>query len=248
MRRALVTGVSRRRGIGAAVVRRLLTDGASVLAHGWSPYDATEPWGADPVDALRTDLGGPGPRLVTTQADLADPAVPRQLVDAGVEAFGALDTLVANHAPARPVPSASSTPTSSTSPWRSTSVRRCCWSRRSPRSARPRGRPHRAVHVRAAPWTDAFGDPVRDDGALQQITATLADALAGRGVTVNCLNPGPPTRAGHWRTPTPPSPAPCRAVGGTPRTRPRASWPSGSPTTPRRSPARGSTPAGRSRS
>ncbi len=28
-------------------------------------------------------------------------------------------------------------------------------------------------------------------GALQQITATRADALAERGVTVNCLNPGP---------------------------------------------------------
>lgn len=48
MRTALVTGVSRRRGIGFAIARRLLDDGHRVFAHSWSPYDATEPWGADP--------------------------------------------------------------------------------------------------------------------------------------------------------------------------------------------------------
>ena len=28
-------------------------------------------------------------------------------------------------------------------------------------------------------------------GAIHQITASLADHLGGRGITVNCLNPGP---------------------------------------------------------
>jgi 3-oxoacyl-[acyl-carrier protein] reductase len=36
-------------------------------------------------------------------------------------------------------------------------------------------------------------------GALHQITATLADALADRDITVNCINPGP-TDTG-WATP-----------------------------------------------
>jgi len=36
-------------------------------------------------------------------------------------------------------------------------------------------------------------------GALHQITATLADALAERDITVNCVNPGP-TDTG-WATP-----------------------------------------------
>src|SRR5947209_7701132 len=44
---ALVTGVSRRAGIGYAVVERLQTLGASVFASGWSDHDAEMPWGAD---------------------------------------------------------------------------------------------------------------------------------------------------------------------------------------------------------
>ena len=40
---------------------------------------------------------------------------------------------------------------------------------------------------------------VATKGALHQITATLADALAERDITVNCVNPGP-TDTG-WATP-----------------------------------------------
>ena len=32
---------------------------------------------------------------------------------------------------------------------------------------------------------------IASKGALHQITASLADALAERGITVNCINPGP---------------------------------------------------------
>jgi 3-oxoacyl-[acyl-carrier protein] reductase len=49
---ALVTGVSRRIGIGAAIARRLLADGALVFASGWTPHDEEMPWGADSVSAL----------------------------------------------------------------------------------------------------------------------------------------------------------------------------------------------------
>ena len=41
-RTALVTGVSRRQGIGFALARRLLDDGHRVFARSWSPYHATK--------------------------------------------------------------------------------------------------------------------------------------------------------------------------------------------------------------
>jgi 3-oxoacyl-[acyl-carrier protein] reductase len=41
-RNALVTGVSRRAGIGYAIARRLLEAGASVFIQGWTPHDAAQ--------------------------------------------------------------------------------------------------------------------------------------------------------------------------------------------------------------
>ncbi|GAA1941746.1 hypothetical protein GCM10009754_06420 [Amycolatopsis minnesotensis] len=75
-RTALVTGVSGRKGIGAAIARRLLSDKHRVFARSWSPYDETEPWGADPIDEVLADL-----------------------VRRAVSAFGPLDTLVARWRP-----------------------------------------------------------------------------------------------------------------------------------------------------
>ncbi|MBX6768178.1 MAG: SDR family NAD(P)-dependent oxidoreductase, partial [Actinomadura rubrobrunea] len=97
---AIVTGVSRRQGIGFAVARELLAAGARVLAHSWTPADAEQPWGADPagIEGVLEELGGLGPRLAHVAADFADPDAPARVVRRAVEAFGAVDVLVANPA------------------------------------------------------------------------------------------------------------------------------------------------------
>lgn len=92
-RTTLVTGVSRRRGIGFAIARRLLADeGARVFAHSYAPYDATEPWGADPagIVGVLSELGGEGEQLAHQEADLVDPDAPQRLVRAAVRRFGGL--------------------------------------------------------------------------------------------------------------------------------------------------------------
>ena len=45
---AVVTGVSRRAGIGYAIARRLAALGASLFLHHYAPHDRDQPWGADP--------------------------------------------------------------------------------------------------------------------------------------------------------------------------------------------------------
>ena len=45
---ALITGVSRRKGIGFAIARRLSALGASLFLHSFAAFDAAQPWGADP--------------------------------------------------------------------------------------------------------------------------------------------------------------------------------------------------------
>ncbi|WP_084040262.1 SDR family oxidoreductase [Demequina sp. NBRC 110053] len=100
-RTALVTGVSRRRGVGFAVARRLLTDGASVAIQHYQPHDLDQPWGGDDVDALVAELRDAAvgdARFMDVEADLRDGAAPGELVRVAVEALGGLDLLVCNHA------------------------------------------------------------------------------------------------------------------------------------------------------
>ena len=75
---AVVTGVSRRAGIGFALARDLLAANARVLVHSWTPHDDGQPWGADPagIEGVVAALGGPGPRLDHIAADFADAGAP----------------------------------------------------------------------------------------------------------------------------------------------------------------------------
>src|SRR5262245_24241783 len=49
---AVVTGVSRRAGIGNAIARRLAALGASLYLHHYSPHDHAQPWGGDSPTAV----------------------------------------------------------------------------------------------------------------------------------------------------------------------------------------------------
>ncbi|MGK5553740.1 SDR family oxidoreductase [Actinomadura kijaniata] len=193
---AVVTGVSRRAGIGFALARALLDEGARVLVHSWAPHDAEQPWGADPagVEGVLDALGGTGPRLAHVAADLADPAAPARVVEHAVRTFGAVDVLVANHA------------RSSLQDLTELTAEELdlCWAVNARASAllvqafaaahddaRPGGRvvlftsgQHLAPMSRELPYAIS-------KGAIHQMTLSLADALADRGITVNTVNPGP---------------------------------------------------------
>ena len=54
----VVTGVSRRAGIGHAIACRAADLGASLVCHHYSPHDAEQPWGADCVEATLASVRG----------------------------------------------------------------------------------------------------------------------------------------------------------------------------------------------
>lgn len=100
-RTALVTGVSRRRGIGFAIARTLLDLGASVHVHHFHRHDLDQPWGGDDIDALVEELGThlrPGAVLAHSDADLGDAGQVEPLLDRAEALTGTLDILVCNHA------------------------------------------------------------------------------------------------------------------------------------------------------
>src|SRR3712207_2157125 len=96
---AIVTGVSRRAGIGFAIARRLLRDGHRVLVHSWSAVDREHGLAeAEGMAAVLRELGGEGEHFAHVEADLSEEQAGAAVVDAAVEAFGAVDVLVVNHA------------------------------------------------------------------------------------------------------------------------------------------------------
>ena len=83
---ALVTGGNR--GIGAAIVRRLVADGASVAL--------TYHSGAQSAQKLADELNSGATGVVALQADVTDPPSLRALVDETVDRLGGVDIAVSN--------------------------------------------------------------------------------------------------------------------------------------------------------
>jgi 3-oxoacyl-[acyl-carrier protein] reductase len=188
---ALVTGVSRRAGIGFAIARRLVADGADVFAQGWTEHDAAQPWGADPETAEALGALGDGVRYA--EADFADPDAPRAVVAAAREAFGHVDLLIVNHARSGHGRLADVT-AAELDAFLHENVRATILLVKE-FAAQHDGRLGGRVILltsgqHLAPMTREVAYAV-SKGALQQATKTLAGELIDRGITVNTVNPGP---------------------------------------------------------
>jgi 3-oxoacyl-[acyl-carrier protein] reductase len=100
-RTALVTGVSRRRGIGFAVASRLARMGASLAIHHHAPHDLAEYGAADDVATLLDELGHAlrgEAHLAGVAGDLERSSTPESVMAEAGAALGHLDILVCNHA------------------------------------------------------------------------------------------------------------------------------------------------------
>jgi 3-oxoacyl-[acyl-carrier protein] reductase len=200
-RAALVTGASRKRGIGAAVARALARDGWRVMVTCWRPFDESEPWGSIPgdVEELVAELRALGAVAGMVEDDLADPAAAVRILDAAEREVGPLDALVNVHTHSGPGGLLEAT---------AEDVDR-----------------HVGVNVRgtlllsgefARRWRGEHGSgrivnftsglPLAGEiayaaskGAIEWITVSAAAELAPRGVTVNAVDPGP-TDTG-WMSP-----------------------------------------------
>ncbi|MFJ9710101.1 SDR family oxidoreductase [Streptomyces sp. NPDC101234] len=226
-RTALVTGASRRAGIGHAVARRLAAYGASVHLHHHVPHDSAMPWGADRIEdvvaSVREALADPDARVVATPGDLAEPAEPARLVDTVVREFGGLDILVANHALSGSDGTLDSIDAAMLDAHWAVDTRSVLLLVQAyARQAKPGGR----VVMMTSGQDLGGGMPgelayALQKGALASITRSLATTLAERGVTVNTVNPGPVDTgyatgevhaavaarfpAGHWGRPDDPA-------------------------------------------
>jgi len=197
---AIVTGVSRRVGIGLAVARRLAALGAGLFVTSWAAHDREQPWGADPggVAAVLAELGSgdassPAGRVGHLEADFLDPGAPDRVMAAAVEAFGHVDILVCNHARSSlgGLGQLTAAELDATFAVNTRAVLLLVQAFAAQHDGRPGGRVvlfTSGQHLHPMPGELAYA---ASKGALLQVTASLADALADRGITVNTINPGP---------------------------------------------------------
>jgi 3-oxoacyl-[acyl-carrier protein] reductase len=189
-RTVLVTGVSRRSGIGFAVARRLLARGDRLVVASWAPHDEQQPWGADDMPTLLSALGDP-PHLAV---DLADPRAPADLVARAADVVGPLSTLVAAHARSAGGDLTTVTAAELDACFAVNARASVLLTQAFAGQYEPDAGPGRVVlftsgqHRGPMPGEIAYA---LSKGAIQQITATLAAELAPRGIAVTCLNPGP---------------------------------------------------------
>lgn len=100
-RNVLITGVSRRRGIGFAIARRLAEQGANLFIQHFSPHDFEQPTGGDNLSELIAELRAaqaPAANFGDLSLDLAVASSAAELVSSASDALGRLDTLICNHA------------------------------------------------------------------------------------------------------------------------------------------------------
>ena len=186
---ALVTGVSRSIGIGAAVAHRLHDLGATVAATGWSPHDAEMPWGEAPMGPLPFSVG---------QHDLSDPEVPAALIDEVVDAHGRIDIVVAVHARSSHAPFAEVTAAELDRCWAANVRSVVLLAQRlaerhepAPPDSAPTGRMLWFTSGQHLGPMDGEIAYAVSKGALHQMTRSVDHALSARRIVANCINPGP---------------------------------------------------------
>lgn len=190
---AIVTGASRRQGIGAAICRALASHGADILFTHWQPFDRDLGNGEDAVGPteLVAELRALGVRAAALAADLATPDTYLRVLDAAAE-LGTPTILVNNaaHSTSEGYETIDATTLDA----------------------------HYAVNVRAMAllsaefarrWAGGPGGRIINltsgqgvgpmptelayaatKGAVEAFTTSLAAGIAAKGITVNAVDPG----------------------------------------------------------
>lgn len=192
---ALVTGVGRRRGIGAAICRALAARGADIAFSYWKPYDRKMPWESDEggAEALLGELRSMGVRAEGIEVDLSLPDSPERLLDAVAERLGPPSILVNNAAHSTRDGyehlDAATLDAHYAVNLRATALLSVEFARRY--TGGPGGR---VINLTSG---QSLGPMVGElayaatKGAIEAFTVTLAAEVGHKGITVNAVNPGP---------------------------------------------------------
>ena len=192
---AVITGVGRRRSIGAGLALGLARDGWDLALNYWRPYDDRVGYERTPDDpeSIADECRALGVRVTLVPGDLADPAVPAQIIESARQ-LGPVTALVMSHCESVD----SSILTTDISSWdrhfavnaRATWLLIKSFAEQLPTPVTPGEAGGRIVALTSDHTIHnlPYG---ASKGALDRIVTAAAVELADRGVRANVINPGP---------------------------------------------------------
>lgn len=191
---AVVTGVSRRQGIGAAVCRALAAQGADLFFTHWRAFDREQMYGADEDGpaVLLAELQATGRRVESIEVDLSLPESPGMVLDVATERLGQPSILINNAAYSTRDGyerlDAATLDAHYAVNLRATALLSVELARRHT------GGPGRIVNLSSGQNLGPMPEELAylaTKGAIEAFTRTLAIEVAPKGITVNAVNPGP---------------------------------------------------------
>jgi 3-oxoacyl-[acyl-carrier protein] reductase len=194
-RTALVTGVTRRAGIGAAIARELGRAGARVFVTFFRQYDQQQVWGVEPnePESLLRELGSIADEVAGTELDLSHPSSPAELFRQVLHRFGCIDILI-NNAAHWEAGGINEVRADQLDRHYAVNIRASVLLCAEFARHKKPNTPGRIINITSGqnhnpmPGQIAY---VVTKAALDALTLTLSSELAGRGVTVNAVDPCP---------------------------------------------------------
>lgn len=181
-RTVVITGASS--GIGFGLAKAFLAQGFNVVGNARS---------AERLEQARAQLGSPA-GFVGVAGDIARPQTARQLIDAGIEAFGQVDVLVNNAGFFLPKPFLDYSPEDVDS-LLETNLKGVVYASQAAATHMIERRQGQIITITAAIALQANIDvpaalPVLIKGGLNQVTRALALELSPHNIQVNAVAPG----------------------------------------------------------
>nr|WP_255639636.1 SDR family oxidoreductase [Aquibacillus saliphilus] len=192
---ALVTGVSREKGIGAAICRELASSNYHIFFTYWTGYDKKMPWTMDLEEPklLEEELKENGVKVSKMELDLTQNDAPQKLFKTVYQTIGYPDILINNAAYSTNNDFLSLTVEELDQHYmvniRATTMLSCAFAEGFNKKSGGR-----IINITSGQFQGPMPGELAyatTKGAVDALTVTLSAELASLGITVNAINPGP---------------------------------------------------------
>ena len=194
---AVITGVSRKIGIGAAIARALAEVGCNIFTTYFRPYDATMPWGSQDHEALEIieELQKMGVEAAGLELDLSQPTAAAELFAVVQERFGQANILINNaaYSTSENIDTLNSRSLDSHFAVNVRGMALLCQKFVQQFGEGEQVRNGRIINISSGQSYGPMPDElayVASKGAVEAFSLSLSAELASRGITVNAIDPG----------------------------------------------------------